>query len=172
MEYAISRPKMIGLPPNKEQTYRLNSKPQMWPSDLTLTVTLTLNFQGQIWNSLYLGQKWSDCHQTKSKHIDWTLSHKCDHRIWPWPWPWLWIFEVKFGICYISAKDGLIAIKLKVPLLDELKASMTIKFDFGHDLEKWGVTIYQIVTGVTSDVGMPSTHLVSFVFHFKYIPTG
>ena len=25
-----------------------------------------------------------------------------------------WIFKVKFGICYISAKDGLIATKWKV----------------------------------------------------------
>ena len=51
-------------------------------------MTLTLNFQGQISNWLYLSQKWSDCHETKTKHIDWTLGFKCDHRVWPWPWPW------------------------------------------------------------------------------------
>ena len=28
----------------------------MWPSGLTLAMTLTLNFQGQIWNLLYLSQ--------------------------------------------------------------------------------------------------------------------
>ena len=38
----------------------------MWPSGLTLAMTLTLNFQGQIWNFLYLSQKWSDCHETKA----------------------------------------------------------------------------------------------------------
>ena len=37
---------------------------------------------------------------------------------------------------------------------------MTIKFDLGHDLERWGVRIYRIVTGVTSDVGVPSNRLV------------
>ena len=37
---------------------------------------------------------------------------------------------------------------------------MTIKFDLGHDLERWGVRIYRTVTGVTSDVGVPSTRLV------------
>ena len=42
-------------------------------------VTLTLNFQSQIWNWLYLSQKWSDCHETKSKHIDWTQGLECDH---------------------------------------------------------------------------------------------
>ena len=91
----------------------------MWPSSLTLAMTLTLNFQGQTWNLLYLNQKWSDCHEMKSKHIDWTLGLKCDHRVWPWPWPWPWIFKVNYG-----------------------------------------VRIYQIVTGVTSAVGVPSTHLV------------
>ena len=48
MEFAISPPKMVRLPRNKKQTYRLNSRAQMWPSGLTLAMTLTLNFQGQI----------------------------------------------------------------------------------------------------------------------------
>ena len=67
-------------------------------------MTLTLNFQGQISNWLYLSQKWSDCHKTKSKHSDWTLGFKWNHRVWPWPWPWPWIFKVKYWIGYISAK--------------------------------------------------------------------
>ena len=41
----------------------------MWPSDLTLAMTLTLNFQGQIWNLQYLNQKFSDYHEMKSKHM-------------------------------------------------------------------------------------------------------
>ena len=96
IEFPISQPKMVRLPRNEKQTYRLNSRAQMWPSGLTLAMTLTLNFQGQIWNFLYLSQKCSDCHETKSKHIDWTLGLKCDHRVWPWPWPWPWIFKVKY----------------------------------------------------------------------------
>ena len=32
-----------------------------------IDVTLTLNFQGQMWNLLYLGKKWSDCHETKKQ---------------------------------------------------------------------------------------------------------
>ena len=88
IEFAISQQKMVWLPRNEKQTYRLKSGAQMWPSGLTLAMTLTINFQGQIWNFLYLSPKWSDCHETKSKHIDWTLRLKCDHRVWPWPWPW------------------------------------------------------------------------------------
>ena len=72
-------------------------------------MTLTLNFQAQISNWLYLSQKWSDCHETKSKHSDWTLGFKWNHRVWPWPWPWPWIFKVKYWIGYISAKNGSIA---------------------------------------------------------------
>ena len=70
MEFPISQPKVARLPRNKKETYRLKSRAQMCPSGLTLAMTLTLNFQGQIWNFLYLSQKGSDCHETKSKHID------------------------------------------------------------------------------------------------------
>ena len=94
MEFAISQPKMVRLPRNKKQTHRLNSRPQMWPSGLTLTMTLTLNFQGQIWNFPYLGQKWSDCHKTKSKHIDWTPGHDLD----------IWIFKVKCDLYLLMTK--------------------------------------------------------------------
>ena len=37
---------------------------------------------------------------------------------------------------------------------------MTIEFDFSHDIERWGVRIYWIVTVVTSNVGVSSTRLV------------
>ena len=107
-------------------------------------------------------------HETKSKHIDWTLGLKCDHRVWPWPWPWPWIFKVKYGICYISAKNGPIATKRKANI--SKVSNMAFSFDLGHDLDltmtmtiwwpRSGVWIYQIVTGVTSVVGVPSTHLV------------
>ena len=93
-------------------------------------------FQGQIWNLLYLSQKWFDFHETKNKHTDWTLGLKWDHRIWPWPWPWPWIF--KYGICYISAKNGLIATKQKANIHVSIKieaSNGTIGFDRDHDLD-------------------------------------
>ena len=99
-------------------------------------MTLIWNFQGQIWNWLYLCQKWFDCHETKSKHIDWSQGLKCDHRVWPWLLTWPWIFKVKYGIGYISAKNGLIATKRKASILIELQISnMTIRFNLGHDLD-------------------------------------
>ena len=124
-----------------------------WPIDYLIRfwsifiVTLTLNFQGQIWNLLYLSQKWSDCHEMNSKHIDWALGLKCDHRFWPWPWPWPWIFKVKCGIRYISVKNGPIATKRKANISIDLKTSnMTIGFDLGHDLDpefsRWNMNFY------------------------------
>ena len=127
---------MIRLPRNEKQTHRLNTRLQMGPSGLTLAMTFTLNFQGQISNWLYISQKWSDCHETKNKHIDWTLGFKWDHQVWPWPWPWPWIIKVKYRIEYISAKNGAIATKRKANILIDLKTSnVTIRFYLGHDLD-------------------------------------
>ena len=56
-----------------------------WPWPIDYLIRLWTNFQGQIWNLLYLSQKWCDWHEMKSKHINWTLGLKCDRRIWPWP---------------------------------------------------------------------------------------
>ena len=42
--------------------------------------------------------------KTKSKHINWTLCLKCDHRVLLWPWTWPWIFKGKYLIRYIYEK--------------------------------------------------------------------
>ena len=68
---------MVRLPRNGKRTHRLNSRLQMWPSDLTLAMTLTLNFQGQMWNFLYLLQKWPDCHETQTYRL------KSRPQMWP-----------------------------------------------------------------------------------------
>ena len=47
-KFAISQPKMIPLPRNEKQTYRLNSKHQMQSLSFALAMTLTFDFQGQI----------------------------------------------------------------------------------------------------------------------------
>ena len=93
MESALSWPKMVRLPQNKKQTYQLNSKPQMWPYGCDLVCDLDLEFSRSNMESAIFRPKMVDCHEIKSKHINWTLSLRCEHRIWP------------FGICYVSAKD-------------------------------------------------------------------
>ena len=103
--YYISA-KKVQLPQNKMRTYQLNGRPQMGSSGLTLAMTLTLNFQVEICNLLYLSHIRLDCHETKSKHIDWMLGLKWDHRVWPWLWPWPWIVKVKSGLLYIRVYKG------------------------------------------------------------------
>ena len=145
----------------------------MWPSALTLAMTLTLNFQGQIWTLLYLSQKWSDCHETKSKHIDWSLDLKYDHRVWPWTWPWPWIFKVKYGIGYISAKNGLIATKRKANTSIELLASnVTIRFDLGCDLDleflRWNMNFLYISTKTGPMATKRKANILIWTLGLKY----
>ena len=71
-------------------------------------------------------------------------------HFWQDCWPWFieyvirllpilvltlpWIFKVKYGSCYILAKNSLIAMKWKANISPEHQASnMTIWFDLGHD---------------------------------------
>ena len=148
----------------------------MWLSSLTLTMTLTLNFQGQIWNFLYLSQKWSDCHETKiiisielkasnvtngfdlHHNLDlWILKVKRDLDLWPHTWPWPWIFMVKFWNSHIPEWEGWLTLHKGGG--SRLFMTMTITIWWPRS----GVWIYQIVTGVTSVVGVPPTHLVSYV---------
>ena len=58
----------------------------MWPSGLTLAITLTLHFQGQIRKFLYLNQKWSNCHKMKGKLYQ--LNSR--PQMWPLGLPWQW----------------------------------------------------------------------------------
>ena len=130
---------MIRLPRNEKQTHRLNSRAQIWPLGLTLAMTLTYIFQGQIWNLLYCSQKWSDCHEMKSKHIDWTLGLKCDHQGLTLAMALTFNFQGQiWNLLYILAKNGLIATKRKANISIEFQASnVTNGFDLDHNLDLW-----------------------------------
>ena len=132
-------------------------------------MTLTFNFRGQTWNLIHLSQKWSDSHETKSKHTDWTLGLKCDHRVWPWLWPWPWIFKVKHGICYISAQNGPIATKRKANISIELTASnVTIRFDLGHDLDlDFSMSNMQFAISQPKIVQLPQNEKQTYRLNFR-----
>ena len=151
-------------------------------------MTLTLNFQGQIWNSLCLSQKWSDCHETKSKHIDWILGIKYDYQVWPWPWPWPWHLSQKLSSCREMKNElidwrvgfhcshliwpwswldlGFSRSNFKKLYLRNGNADLHCRSFMNRTMTfwwpRWSVRIYQIVTGVTSDVSVLPTHLVCF----------
>ena len=134
MEFAISQPKMVWLPQNEKQTYRLNCRPQMWPSGFTLAMTLTLNFQGQIWNLLLSQPKVVWLPQNEKQ------TNKLNSRPEMSPMGLEW--------------KGRLTLNKVGRSRSFMIMTVTIWWS------RLGVKIYQIVIGVTSDVGMPSTHLV------------
>ena len=48
MKFALFQSKMVQLPRNKKQTYRLNPGPQIWPSGLTLAMTCISEWEGRL----------------------------------------------------------------------------------------------------------------------------
>ena len=126
------------LPQNEKQTYRLMSRHQMWPSSLTLAMTLTLNFPGQLWNLLYLSQKMvrlprneKQAYRLKPGTQMWpsdltlaiTLTLSFQSQIWN-----LQYLNEKWSDCYET--------KNKISI--ELQASnVTNGFDLDNDLDIW-----------------------------------
>ena len=84
----------------------------------------------------------------------WIFKAKCDFDLWPHAWPWPRIFMVKFWNSCTSEWEG----RLTLNKGDESWSFMTMT-----ETNWWPrscVRIYQIVTRVTSDVGVLSTHRV------------
>ena len=93
MEFPISQPIGVRLPRNEKQTYRLKSRPQMWPMGLNLTfefwrLNVTLSFDHT--HDLDDGFSWSNFEIAVSQNgrADWhcTKEVAVGHS-WPWSWP-------------------------------------------------------------------------------------
>ena len=98
-------------------------------------MTLTSNIQGQIWNYLYLSQKWFDCHGMNSKQLIWT---------WPEMWSlcltWALNFQgqilnllyhmTKWSHCHEMKNEG-------IDWTPDLKCRLygAISFEIGEDLD-------------------------------------
>ena len=78
---------------------RQNVGPMLWLSMFTFSMTLTLDFQGQILKKSNLRNGMADWHGTKGMWVDRMLDSHCDFKLWPHPWPWPWIFKVKYWNC-------------------------------------------------------------------------
>ena len=162
---------MVRLPRYEKQTYRLNSRasngaisfdlgrdldlefsrsnmefpisqPKVVPLPRNEKKTYWLNSRPQMWP---MGDHNLDL---------WILKVKRGFDFWPHSWPWLWIFMVKFWNSCISEWVG----RLTLHNGGGSRSFMTMTMTFWWP--RSGVWIYQIVTGVTSVVGVPSTHLV------------
>ena len=156
---------MVRLPRNEKQTYLLKFRPEMWPLGLTLAMTLTLNFQGQ--NGIcYISTKSGPITTKRKADISielqalnvtngfdlghdldlWIFKVKCDLDHWPHTWPWLRIFTVKFLNSCIWEWEGWLT--LNKGSVSRSSMTMTVAILWPRS----GARIYQIVTGVTSDV--------------------
>ena len=97
-------------PQNEKQTYRLNSRAQMWPSGLTLAMTLTLNFRE-------FAQIWFSCISAKSGPVlprNEKQTYRLNSRPQMWP----------------------MGLTLTIALTFEFwRSNVTLTFDHTHDLD-------------------------------------
>ena len=119
-------------------------------------------FQGQTLYWTYLRNGWSDWCETKRRCIGWILGKLCDLDLSPDLWPWPRSFKVKVWNSLIWGMEGLTWNERDVS-----RSFMTMTVTYG-----WGGWMYHIVTGVTSDVGVPSTYLVKcgikLLIHYSF----
>ena len=83
------------------------------------------------------------------------LGRLYDLALWPHPWPWFWSwnFKVRVWNSFISGMANWHGTKRMWVIYSWPWYWLVWPW--------WGGRMYRIVTGVTSDVGMPSTYLVS-----------
>ena len=130
MEFALSQPKVIRLPHNQKQTYRLYARPQIWPSGLTLAMALTLHFESQIWTQVV--------RLPRNKKQIYRLNSM--PQMWPSDLTLAMIltflmFKVKYGIHYILWQNDPITVTRKMNFSIEHQASnVVISFVLGWHL--------------------------------------
>ena len=92
-------------------------------------VTVTLNFQCQIFNFLYLWKKWNDSNKIKNKHVNWMLGCKCGQKILTLAISLTLNFQGQIFDVLCLRKNSLIVMKHK-----KRTYQLAISFDLGHDL--------------------------------------
>ena len=117
IEFPISQPKMVLLPWNKMQTYRLNLMPQMWhqvspwpwPSPWIFKFKYGISYIWAKSGPIVMKRKSNILIELQASNVTngfeldhnidlWILKVKCDLYPWPHTWPWPWIFMVNFEI--------------------------------------------------------------------------
>ena len=173
MEFAISQPKLVRLPRNESKhigwTLGLKCDHRVWPWPWPWPWIFKVKYRichisaknGQIASKreANITIELQASNVTNGFELDhnpdlWILKVKCDLDLWPHRWPRPWIFMVKFWNSCISEWEGWLTLHKGGGSRSFMTMIMTIWWP------RSGVWIYQVVTGVTSVVGVPSTHLV------------
>ena len=127
---------MVRLPRNEKQTYRLNSRAQIWPPDLTLAMTLTLNFKVK-YRICYISAKNSPIATKQKANIliefwgsNVTIGFDLGHD-----------FDLEFSrsdIEFAISQPKLVRLprnENQAYWLNSKASNVTIQFDLGHDLD-------------------------------------
>ena len=110
--------------------------PTLWLWTVTSSMTLTLEFQGQILKKSWLCIGMPDWHGTKGMWVNRMLDSHCDFELWRHPWPWPWIYKVNFLNSCISGMGGPINMEWKgYEAIGLYTYYATLSYDF--DLGSW-----------------------------------
>ena len=132
--------------------------------DRFLDYTCHLDLWPRLWSphwffrvKLSVSQELFDWCERKRTKISGILGWLCDLFLWPHPWPWPWPFQgERFDYFYLrnwwADWQG-----TKGTAVDGSFMTMPMNLQW----PQWDGWIYQIVTGVTSDVDVPWTHPVN-----------
>ena len=143
IEFSISQPKMVRLPRNAKQTYQLNWRLQMWPSGLTLAMTLVkygISYISAKSGPIATKQKANISIELQASNVTnvfnfghnldlWILKVKHDLCLWPHTLPWPWIFMVKFWNSCISEWEGRLTLHKGGDSRSFMTMTMTICMD-------------------------------------------
>ena len=142
--------------------------------DLTQDLDLGF-FKVKFLNSYISGIVWPDWCEMKRKRINKILGQPYVLVLWPHPWPWPSSFKV-------SEKKKVSRSVFQIALSQEWDSRLTwSERDVSHPFMTmllslvwpwWGGWMYWIVTGVTSDISMPSTYLVGNDLHLVKMENG
>ena len=102
----------------------------------------------------------------KRRCFGWILGQLCDLGLWPHPWPWHCIFKVEFrNSCILGSVIWLMWNKKNVNQEDigPTVCLCPLTAQPGTSIRP------TMVTWVTSDVGVPSAHLVLLWYRHDYI---
>ena len=114
-----------------------------------MTLTLTLDVQGQILKKSYLRNGMADWHGTKGMWVDRMLGPCCDFQRSRQPRPWPWMFRVKFWKSRISGMGW--------PIDMERKGCESI--------ECWAhVVTFNVHVNHDPDLGFPRSNLLIAIY--------
>ena len=148
----ISQEWLVRLMWNEKEMHRLDTGYNMWPWPLTSLMTLTLYVSRSNFETLYLRNCWSDWCEMKRKRINRILG-------------WLYYFVLDLGVSRSESETASREWDGRLTWMWVIHSWPWYWLVWPW----WGGRMYRIVTGVISDVSVPSTYLVLNMFNTMFM---